>query len=142
MTHSNDTTPGASASARPGQLSLREFIPLLAMIQALDALSIDAMMPALAEIGRDLRVANANDVQLVVTVLMLGITLGQLIGGPLSDSFGRKRTVYIGLCLYIVGSLIGALAPEPRGHDRRAHPSGHRRGHSGGGLHGAHPRSL
>ena len=78
----------------------------MAALQSLAALSIDAMLPAFPDIGRDLNVAHANDVQLVIMVMFMGFALGQVIYGPLSDSLGRKRPIFIGLGIYLVGSLI------------------------------------
>lgn len=77
---------------------------------ALTALSIDAMLPALAEIGRELQVANDNDRQLVISMIFLGLSLGQLFFGPLSDSTGRKPAIYGGLGLFIVGSVVSLAA--------------------------------
>ncbi len=101
----------ADAIERPIKpLSLSEFIPLMGLLTALDALCIDAMMPALSEMGRDLHVANANDVQLIIATMFLGIMLGQSLGGPLSDAVGRKPAIYFGLSLYLVGTLIALFA--------------------------------
>ncbi len=82
----------------------------MAMLMSLVALSIDAMLPALGEIGRDLGVARDNDVQLVVSLLFLGIAVGQLAYGPLSDSTGRKPALLAGLGLYMVGCLCSLFA--------------------------------
>ena len=81
----------------------REFVTLMALMISITALSIDMMLPALPEIGRDLRVGHANDVQLVVTVLLFGMGIGQLLFGPLADSFGRKPVIIIGFFIYIIG---------------------------------------
>lgn len=70
------------------------------------ALSIDALLPALPEIGDYLNVTNTNDNQLLITMIFLGLGFGQLIFGPLSDSFGRKPIVYIGFILFIIASII------------------------------------
>ena len=67
-------------------LGFVEFISIMALMIALTALSIDAMLPALTEIGRDLKVSNTNDTQLVISVIFLGTAAGQLACGPLSDS--------------------------------------------------------
>jgi MFS transporter, DHA1 family, multidrug resistance protein len=91
-------------------LPLIEFIPLMALIVALDALSIDTLLPALPAMAKDLAVGNPNDMQLVVTLMFLGFGVGQIFGGPLSDGVGRKPAVYVGLLLYIAGSLIGMTA--------------------------------
>jgi len=92
------------------RLAEAEFIPLMAAMQALTAMSIDAMLPALGDIGRDLRVANPNDVQLVISAIFGGMIFGGLVGGPLSDSTGRKTAIYWGLGIYILGSILAATA--------------------------------
>lgn len=83
-----------------------EFIALMASLMSIVALSIDALLPALPEIGGHLGVVNTNDNQLLITMIFLGLGFGQLIFGPLSDSFGRKPIVYIGFVLFIVASII------------------------------------
>ncbi|MFS4481414.1 multidrug effflux MFS transporter [Hyunsoonleella sp. 2307UL5-6] len=84
----------------------REFIGLMASLMSIVAISIDALLPALPEIGNHLNVVNKSDNQLLITMIFLGIGFGQLIFGPLSDSFGRKPIVYIGFTLFIIASII------------------------------------
>jgi DHA1 family bicyclomycin/chloramphenicol resistance-like MFS transporter len=83
-----------------------EFIALMALMSSLIALSIDAMLPALTEIGTDLGSASANDNQLIVSLLFLGMAIAQLVYGPLSDSLGRKPMAYLGFVIFIIGCLI------------------------------------
>jgi len=83
-----------------------EFIALMASLMSIVALSIDALLPALPEIGESLGVNNANDNQLLITMIFLGLGFGQLIFGPLSDSFGRKPMVYIGFVVFIIATII------------------------------------
>ncbi len=80
------------------------------MLMALTALSIDTMLPALAQIGSDLQVQNANDRQLVISMIFFGLAVGQLFFGPLSDSTGRKPAIYGGLGLFMFGSLLSMFA--------------------------------
>ncbi len=87
-----------------------EFVALMAVLISLVALSIDAMLPALPEIGRDLGTTDPNQPQLVLTALFLGLSVGQLFYGPLSDSIGRKPAVYIGLLIFIAGSVLSLTA--------------------------------
>ncbi|MEJ2753442.1 MAG: multidrug effflux MFS transporter, partial [Chloroflexota bacterium] len=90
--------------------SFAEFVIITSLMMSLTALSIDAMLPALPQIGADLQVQSANGPQLVVSALFLGLALGQLFFGPLSDSTGRKPAIYSGLSLFVVGSLISVFA--------------------------------
>ncbi|MCY3753776.1 MAG: multidrug effflux MFS transporter [Alphaproteobacteria bacterium] len=92
---------------RPG-----EFVPLIALLMSLVALAIDAMLPALPAIGRDLGAARPNDVQFVITAAFLGLGLGQMIFGPLSDRIGRRPAINIGLALFAVGCLMSLFAPD------------------------------
>jgi DHA1 family bicyclomycin/chloramphenicol resistance-like MFS transporter len=77
---------------------------------SLVAVTIDMMLPALPEIGRDLGVRRENDNQLIVSLLFLGLAVGQLFYGPLSDNAGRKPALYIGLGLYLGGCLLSLVA--------------------------------
>ena len=90
-------------------IGLCEFVVLMAMMTSLTAMSIDTVLPALSEIGLDLGVKRPNDTQLVISLLFMGIAVGQMFLGPLSDSIGRKPTVYIGFGLFATGSLMSML---------------------------------
>jgi DHA1 family bicyclomycin/chloramphenicol resistance-like MFS transporter len=92
--------------------SLGEFVALMAFTMSLVALSIDAMLPAFPQMTQDLQVAKANDIQLVVSMLFIGLAIGQLFYGPLSDSIGRKPAIYIGFVLFILGSLLSMAASD------------------------------
>ena len=83
-----------------------EFVALMASLMSIVALSIDALLPALPDIGTSLGVTNPNDNQLLITMIFLGLGFGQLVFGPLSDSFGRKPTVFAGFVVFIVASII------------------------------------
>ncbi len=82
----------------------------MAVLISLVALSIDAMLPALPDIGRDLGISDPNQPQLVLTALFLGLSIGQLFYGPLSDSIGRKPAVYLGLGIFILGCVLSIVA--------------------------------
>ncbi|HSR35011.1 MAG TPA: MFS transporter, partial [Anaerolineae bacterium] len=99
-----------NAEAEQAGPSFAEFVIIISLMMSLTALSIDAMLPALPHLGSDLGVQNANDRQLVVSVLFLGLAFGQLFFGPLSDRVGRKPTVYAGYSLYIAGAFLSILA--------------------------------
>ena len=70
------------------------------------ALTIDALLPALPEIGQTLGTTDTSQNQLLITMIFLGIGFGQLIFGPISDSFGRKPIVYLGFLVFIIASFI------------------------------------
>lgn len=92
-------------------LGFVEFVCLIALMMALNALAIDSMLPALPHIGDELGVANANSRQWVVTAYLLGFGGAQLIYGPLADRFGRKPVLLFGVGVYVVFSLLATLAP-------------------------------
>ena len=89
-----------------------EFVIMIALMTSLMALSIDAMLPALATMGADLNVTDVHDTQLVISLLFAGLATGQLLYGPLSDSIGRKRTIYIGIVVFLAGCLLSLFAPD------------------------------
>ena len=98
-------------SPKPTQkLRQGEFVALMALMMSLVAMAIDAMLPALAQIGDELGAGHANQAQLVISALLLGMAAGQVIYGPLSDSIGRKPTIYAGLALFVTGSALSLAA--------------------------------
>ncbi|HEY0492634.1 MAG TPA: Bcr/CflA family multidrug efflux MFS transporter [Candidatus Dormibacteraeota bacterium] len=83
---------------------------LLGGLTAFGPLSIDMYLPALPAISRDL-VASESLIQLTLTACLIGLALGQLLSGPLSDTLGRRRPLLIGVSIYVLASLLCALAP-------------------------------
>jgi DHA1 family bicyclomycin/chloramphenicol resistance-like MFS transporter len=82
----------------------------MAGLMALNALAIDAMVPALPAIGQALHVAAENQRQLVVSLYVLGFGTTQIVYGPLSDRFGRKPVLLAALGLYVGFALLCAAA--------------------------------
>ncbi len=73
-------------------------------------MSIDMILPALFLIGKEFGTVDENKTQYIIGTLFLGFTFGQIICGPISDSFGRKLTIYIGLTIFIIGDLLSITA--------------------------------
>jgi MFS transporter, DHA1 family, multidrug resistance protein len=94
------------------KVSQTEFVALVAMLFATIAISIDAMLPALPEIAATLSPDAPNAAQLVVTSFVLGMGVGTLFAGPLSDAFGRKRVILVGSGLYAVAALACYFSPS------------------------------
>lgn len=97
---------------KTSNLSLGEFVSLMAFMMALVALSIDTLLPAMDQIGESLSVKNDNDVQLVVSIFFLGLSIGQFFSGTLSDFVGRKPAVYIGLSIFLVGCILSFFSSD------------------------------
>lgn len=97
--------------SRQRPLSQPEFIALMAMLFATIAFSIDAMLPALPEIARELTPLATNRAQLILSAFILGMGVGTLVAGPLSDRFGRKSVIMAGAALYSAAALAAWLAP-------------------------------
>lgn len=91
-------------------VSFGEFVALMALMTSMVAMSIDATLPALAQIGQALDVVRENDNQLVISLLFLGLAVGQMFYGPLSDSIGRRPAVYIGFGLFFLGCILSMFA--------------------------------
>jgi DHA1 family bicyclomycin/chloramphenicol resistance-like MFS transporter len=89
-----------------------EFIALAAFLMAVNSLAIDIMLPALQQIGASLGVESENHRQFVVSTYLLGFGAAQLLYGPLSDRFGRRIPLLIGLVIYICSALGIALVPS------------------------------
>lgn len=95
---------GRFSPTRP--LRFGEFVALMALLISTVAFSIDAMLPALPEIGRELSPENPARGQLVIATFVFGLGLGTLICGPVSDAFGRKSVLLAGLAVYLIGAFL------------------------------------
>lgn len=96
------------APATPGTVRM---IVVLGLLVALGPLTIDMYLPALPRIGEELSVSSSV-VQLTLTGTLVGLALGQLVIGPLSDSLGRRRPLMAGIVLHMVASVLCLLAPN------------------------------
>lgn len=91
----------------PG-IPFAEFVAIIAMIMALNAMAIDVMLPALPAIGDALNIVEENNRQLVLLSYLVGFGGAQLFFGPVTDAFGRRRILVGGLAIYSIAS-IGAI---------------------------------
>ncbi|MCL5246108.1 multidrug effflux MFS transporter [Cellulophaga sp. 20_2_10] len=83
-----------------------EFVALMASLMSIVALTIDALLPAISHIGEAINSVDPTRNQLLITMIFLGLGVGQLFFGPLSDSYGRKPIVYAGFTIFALASVI------------------------------------
>ncbi|MEU0316547.1 multidrug effflux MFS transporter [Nocardioides sp. NPDC006273] len=83
----------------------------LALLAASAPLAIDFYLPSFPQIGSELGAA-ASDVQLTLTAFLIGLALGQIAWGPISDRFGRLKPLLIGSVVAAVAGVLAALAPS------------------------------
>ncbi|ROS23140.1 multidrug effflux MFS transporter [Cellulomonas sp. PhB150] len=100
----------ATTDATPTFRPNAKYVLLLGMMCALPAISNDIYLPSLPEVAQDLH-TSATAAQLTMTAMMIGGAVGQLVIGPLSDRFGRRRPVLIGVALHVLTSMLCAVAP-------------------------------
>ncbi len=99
-------------TSQPSKVSFIEFVSLMALLTAMTALSTDAVLPALVDIGHDLNITQSNNNQLIISLLFAGMALGQIIYGPLSDTIGRKNSIYIGISIFIIGCILSIFSND------------------------------
>src|SRR6186713_2921151 len=84
-------------------------ILVLGLLSAIGPFSIDMYLPAFPDIAKNLHTTVAQ-VTLSLSSFFIGISVGQLLYGPLLERFGRKKPLYIGLCIYLLASIGCAMA--------------------------------
>ena len=100
----------ALVSRDPAAPALRSIV-VLGLLSTFGPLSLDLYLPALPELADDLA-STPSAAQLTITACLVGLALGQLVAGPLSDRFGRRRPLLVGLVAYLLTSLACAFAPS------------------------------
>jgi DHA1 family bicyclomycin/chloramphenicol resistance-like MFS transporter len=105
------TAAGADATTSMTGGRYARLVLVLGALIALGPLTIDMYLPAFPRIAADLD-ATDSAVQLTLTGMLLGLALGQLVIGPLSDAFGRRRPLVVGLCAHATASLLCSIAPS------------------------------
>jgi len=86
-------------------------VVVLGLLTMFGPLSLDLYLPALPQLADDLN-ASASAAQLSITACLVGLAVGQLVAGPMSDRLGRKRPLIIGLLAYVLASVACAFAPS------------------------------
>ena len=81
---------------------------MIASLMAINALAIDVMLPGMQEIGASLGEPDENKRQLIITAYLLGFSVMQLVFGPLSDRFGRRGPLAVGVGVYVLAA-VGAI---------------------------------
>ena len=121
-------TPAAPPAAGRGEPPARRarVVVILGALSAFGPLSIDMYLPGLPSLGATLD-APAWAVQLTLTACLAGLALGQVVAGPLSDRFGRRTPLLVGVAAYAAASLLCALAPTILALVGPALRAGHRR---------------
>ena len=115
MTPSPRPAPGSATPAAgppwagPG---FAEFVGIVALMMAVTAMSIDNLLPAFPLIQQRFAVQDANSLQLLVYVYMIGFGLAQIVYGPVSDALGRRRVLLASLAIYAAGCVLAMVAPS------------------------------
>ncbi|MET3504608.1 multidrug effflux MFS transporter [Halalkalibacter oceani] len=97
--------------AAASRMSRGMFIVMLGALSAFGPLTIDMYLPAFPAMAEHLQTP-ASTIQLSLTACLLGLAVGQMVVGPLSDIHGRRKPLIIALTVYAVASLLCAFAPS------------------------------
>ena len=106
------TATAVSPPATIGGIGRPQFISIIASLMALNAVAIDIMLPAFPNISGSYGITDANRVQHILLSYIIGFGLAQLFFGPVSDRYGRRAPLFIGIGLYAFCAVAGAFAPS------------------------------
>ncbi|MET7679635.1 multidrug effflux MFS transporter [Streptomyces sp. NPDC005423] len=109
--HVERPTAGAEPRARTARSTGLLTVLVLGGLTATPPLAMDMYLPSLPQVTRSLH-APAATVQLTLTACLVGMALGQLVVGPMSDRWGRRRPLLTGLAVYVVATALCAVAPS------------------------------
>ncbi len=98
-------------SSPPAAHPRRRDVVVLGLLATFGPLSLDLYLPVLPQLAADLD-ASASAAQLSITACLIGLAVGQVVAGPLSDRYGRRRPLIVGLVAYLLASLACAFAPN------------------------------
>ena len=107
-----ESAPPSGRRAPGPRISQWELVTGLAMMFSMVALSIDSLLPALPDIAAELSPAAPNKAQLVVPAFILGLGIGTILSGPLSDAYGRRAVTNGGIALFVLASIAAWAAPD------------------------------
>lgn len=107
-----DTSANGWVSSAHRPMGFPEFVAIVAAIMALNPLAMDLMLPALPDVGATFHISNANKLQTVLSVFLTGFGAGQFVMGPLSDRFGRRPILLLGMFIYGAASVLAIVAPS------------------------------
>jgi MFS transporter, DHA1 family, multidrug resistance protein len=107
-----DTSANGWVSSAHRPMGFPEFVAIVAAIMALNPLAMDLMLPALPDVGSSFHISNANKLQTVLSVFLTGFGAGQFVMGPLSDRFGRRPILLLGMFIYGAASVLAIVAPS------------------------------
>ncbi len=110
MTETIERTTGSDRPAAPAVSLSVVVLAAVVLVTAIAPLATDMYVPAFPLVGRDLA-ASAAQVQLTLTTFFIGMALGQLVGGPMSDRIGRRRPLLVSLAVLAAASLLCAVSP-------------------------------
>src|SRR5215217_5725612 len=105
MTLATAAAPRTAERATGGPLAV-----VLSLLTVFGPISMDVYLPVLPALTADLGAATSA-AQLTVTTCLFGLALGQLVAGPLSDRFGRRRPLLVGVVAYVATSVLCAASP-------------------------------
>jgi hypothetical protein len=108
----SDINANAWVSSGHRPMGFPEFVIVIASIMALNPLAMDMMLPALPNIASAFHIAVANRPQMVLSIFLVGFGVGQFVMGPLSDRFGRRPVLLVGMTVYCIASLLAIAAPS------------------------------
>ncbi len=121
-TVSENSSPSIDGQAHKGRVNAEvlrnpgipfaEFVTIIALLMALNALAIDVMLPALPAIGEALNIQEENNRQTVLLVYLIGFGGGQLFFGPIADSLGRRKVLIGGLAVYSLASVAAIVTND------------------------------
>ena len=105
----------------PLKKSQTNVVFFLAFLNGLAAFGIDSSLPAFDEIRPDIGLLEgSNQISLIITIYIIGVSIGQIICGPFTDRFGRIASLKFGLAIYMIGAL-GSLLSQNLSQDLYYH---------------------